>query len=163
MKAKFESDSISIENWYAGSKIPVIFTEIGYLSTDGTNQEPSNYQLQDDMQRKTDLQEQADCYEATFQAVWGKSWLYGMYWWYWQPNPDAGGSNNRDYTPQNKPAQGVLTHWYSLTVEEEAGIQTNDSLSHFTIAISLVAILEAVVIFALLMKLRSLSKTMPKG
>lgn len=82
MTAKFESDSINIETWYAANKIPIIFTEIGYLSTDGTNQEPSTYQLQYDMQRKTDLQEQADCYEATFQAVWNKRWLHGMYWWY---------------------------------------------------------------------------------
>jgi hypothetical protein len=162
MTAKFECDSINIETWYATNKIPIIFTEIGYLSTDGTNQEPSNYQLQYDMQRKTDLQEQADCYEATFHAVWRKSWLYGMYWWYWQQNPNAGGHDNRDYTPQNKPAQGVLTHWYSLTVEE-AEIQMNDYFLPFIIAISLAATLEAAVIFALLKKLRALSKTVPKG
>jgi len=114
MKATWENIANYLDEFYSKVKKPIIFTEIGYLSTDGTNKDPSNYTLQTETGRLIGLQEQADCYEAAFQALWNKSWFYGMYWWYWQTDPDAGGSNNSDYTPQNKPAQGVLTHWYSL-------------------------------------------------
>jgi hypothetical protein len=120
MKANLEIDLISLDLWYTIIRKPIIFTEVGYLSVNGTNQDPSNYKLQEDMRRETDLQEQADCYEATFQAVWIRSWFYGMYWWYWQTNPNAAiplldvnyNKTVRDYTPQNKPAQGVIVHWY---------------------------------------------------
>jgi hypothetical protein len=101
-----------LDSFYSKVHKPIIFTEVGYLSTDGTNQDPSNYRLQYDMSRRTDCQEQADCYEAAFEAVWRKSWFVGMFWWYWQTNPDAGGPNNRDYTPQNKLAQDVIRKWY---------------------------------------------------
>ena len=105
-----------IETWWLDLnetvQKPVIFTEIGYQSVNGTNREPWNYWLM--YSNNLDLQEQTECYEAVFQSVWNKNWLNGMYWWYWQTNPDAGGSNNTDYTPQNKPAQGVIAHWYSF-------------------------------------------------
>jgi hypothetical protein len=114
MKATWDSVASLLQVFYEEVKKPIIFSEIGYLSTDGTSRDPSNYKLQNAPNRMIDLQEQADCYEATFQALWDTTWLYGFYWWYWQPDPDAGGPNNSDYTPQNKPAQGVLAHWYSL-------------------------------------------------
>lgn len=140
---------------------PIIFAEIGYLSTDGTSKDPSNYKLQNVPGRLIDLKEQAECYESAFQALWGKSWFYGFYWWYWQTSPNAGGSNNSDYTPQNKPAEGVLTHWYSLNVKEE--IPSNGSSLFVIIGISIVATVEAYVIFVLWRKLRFLSKSVPKG
>jgi hypothetical protein len=88
---------------------PVIFTEIGYRSGDGTNMAPSNYWT--DM--PVDLQEQRDCYEAAFQTLWNRSWFYGFYWWTWIHDPTKGGLNDSSHTPQNKPAQDVVTQWYS--------------------------------------------------
>ena len=104
-----------LDGWYSSIGVPIIFTEIGYQAVDGANKEPWAWWLM--FSGNLDLQEQADCYEATFLAFENRSWFYGMYWWYWQTNPDAGGSNNKDYTPQNKPAQGVLTHWYHVITE----------------------------------------------
>jgi hypothetical protein len=115
MKETLESISNYLNLFYTKVTKPIIFTEIGYLSANGTNIEPWNYHLMDT--NELDLQEQADCYEAALQALWNRTWLNGTYWWYWQTSPDAGGSNNKDYTPQNKPAQGVLTHWYSVIPE----------------------------------------------
>jgi hypothetical protein len=112
MNAAWQSVAEYLDSFHSRVSKPIIFTEIGYLSTNGTNREPWNYTLQNVSGRLIDLQEQAECYEVAFQALWGKNWFYGFYWWYWQTNPNAGGSNNSDYTPQNKPAQGVLTHWY---------------------------------------------------
>jgi len=98
-----------IETWLSTVNKPVIFTEIGYRSGDGTNMAPSNYWT--DM--PVDLQEQRDCYEAAFQTLWNRSWFYGFYWWTWIHDPTKGGPNDSSHTPQNKPAQDVVTQWYS--------------------------------------------------
>lgn len=100
-----------IETWLSTVNKPVIFPEIGYRSGDGTNAAPSNYWT--DM--PVDLQEQRNCYEASFQALWNRNWFYGFYWWTWTHNPTDGGPNDSSHTPQNKPAQDVVTQWYSKT------------------------------------------------
>ena len=98
-----------IETWLSTVNKPVIFTEIGYRSGDGTNMAPSNYWT--DM--PVDLQEQRDCYEAAFQTLWNRSWFYGFYWWTWVYDPTHGGALDSGHSPQNKPAQEVVTQWYS--------------------------------------------------
>ena len=154
MKTIWENVAGFLESFYQKVEKPIIFSEIGYLSTDGTNKDPSNYKLQEIPGRLIDLQEQADCYEATFETLWNQTWLYGFYWWYWQTNPNAGGSNNSDYTPQNKPAQGVITHWYSLN-----WYSVFDHVEYTVWGFSLVAVVEAAII-GVLWKRR---KTVPKG
>ena len=99
-----------IEEWLSTVNKPVIFTEIGYRSGDVTSMAPSNYWS--DM--SVDLQEQRDCYEAAFQTIWNRSWFHGFYWWTWIHDPTKGGVNDSNHTPQNKPAQDVITYWYSL-------------------------------------------------
>jgi hypothetical protein len=98
-----------MEAWLSTVNKPVIFTEIGYRSGDGTNMAPSNYWSDMDV----DLQEQRDCYEAALQTLWNRSWFHGFYWWTWTYNPEEGGPNDSSHTPQNKPAQEVITQWYS--------------------------------------------------
>ncbi len=145
-----------LDEFHETVKKPVIFTEIGYLSTDGTNTAPSNYRLQNEGGRLIDLQEQADCYEAAFQALWNKSWFYGMYWWYWQTSPDAGGSDNSDYTPQNKPAQGVLAHWYSFNAPHVSeGIEDTVLVIYGLFA---VIVLESIALAILILRKRKLQQ-----
>ena len=83
---------------------PVVFTEIGYRSFDGTNREPYNYQISGQI----DLQEQADCYQAVFDAFAGQDWWRGVFWWNWIPNTTQGGPADSDYTANNKPAENIL-------------------------------------------------------
>ena len=99
-----------IEAWH-DSKVdkPIIFTEIGYRSGDGSNIQPWNWTAQ----LKLDLQEQFDSYLAAFQILWGKPWFYGFYWWIWESDPNAGGPNDTDFTPQNKPVEYLIKSWYS--------------------------------------------------
>jgi hypothetical protein len=40
--------------------------------------------------------------------VWNSPWLAGVYWWKWDTNTKAGGVQNRQFTPQNKPAERIL-------------------------------------------------------
>lgn len=120
MKSTWENIANYLDWFYSEVNRPIIFTEIGYQAVNGTNIQPWNYSLMNT--NELDIQEQADCYEAAFQSLWNRTWLCGMYWWYWQtdPNPTDTARNStlvtmalKDYTPQNKPTQGVITHWYS--------------------------------------------------
>jgi hypothetical protein len=71
---------------------------------------PANYWA--DM--PVDLQEQLDCYEAAFQALWNRSWFYGFYWWTWTHKTAEGGADDSGHSPQNKPTQDRITYWYSM-------------------------------------------------
>ena len=87
---------------------PIIFTEIGYRSIDGTNKAPWDFTLDS----KIDLKEQADCYRAVFEVFWQKQWFNGVYFWNWNANPNQGGKFNKDYTPYNKPAEEIVKEFY---------------------------------------------------
>jgi len=99
----------AIEHWALTIEKPIIFTEIGYRSGDGNNMEPADWMAM----LNPDLQEQFDSYSAAFRALWNKPWFYGFYWWIWESNPDAGGPNDTDFTPQNKPVESLVKRWYS--------------------------------------------------
>ena len=90
---------------------PLIFSEIGYKSTAGANEEPWNYALSNGY----DPTEQEDCYEAYFEVFSAQSaWMKGVFWWEWAVSPP--GSDDTDYTPQNKPAgDTVLPEWFGAT------------------------------------------------
>jgi sugar phosphate isomerase/epimerase len=88
---------------------PFIISEIGYESKDRTNFEPALSWLREGPE---DLEEQADCYQAALEALWGKPWLKGIFWWQWSATsaPWPG-------SPQGKPAEEVLKRFY-LTEEK---------------------------------------------
>ncbi len=98
----------SLTVWQGNIQKPVVFTEIGYRSVDGMNKAPYEWTGTGTI----DLQEQADCYESAFQVFQDKPWFYGMYWWNWTTEPAQGGQTDLNYTPHNKPAEGVLCGWY---------------------------------------------------
>lgn len=97
-----------IEIWQRAINKPVIFTEIGYRSCEFSAARPWD----SFSSGKVDLEIQANSYAAALNILFNRSWCKGMYWWYWRPSPYAGGLNNRDFTPQNKPAQETLISWY---------------------------------------------------
>src|SRR5262245_44006831 len=104
---RFGEDLVAaVENFANSRQKPVIFTEIGYKSTDGTNREPWNFGLSGAL----DTAEQRDCYEAAF-TVWSQksAWMKGFFWWAWPVPPPA--TNDTDYNPRNKPAESVLRTW----------------------------------------------------
>ena len=86
---------------------PVIFTEIGYQSQAGTNQMSSKVNT-----TTLDLQEQANCYQAVFEAFKGKSWWRGVFWWAWDTTLNQGGPQNTGYTGKNKPAEKILQVYF---------------------------------------------------
>jgi uncharacterized protein YjdB len=83
---------------------PVIFTEIGYLSQAGTNEEPYAY----GGSGPSDNTEQQNCYEAMYE-VWSGSAVKGYFWWDWSTSTPSAGDTG--YDPRTKPAQTVLQNW----------------------------------------------------
>lgn len=86
---------------------PVIFTEIGFLSCDGTGEQPWAYPCETAL----DLQEQADLYEGTLTFWEDKPWLKGYFFWRWDDDPNVLASNT-DFMPQNKPAEEILKEFW---------------------------------------------------
>ncbi len=97
-----------IENWQKTIGKPVIFTEIGYRNVDYCAKEPWAF----DDGRPSNCQCQARAYAAALWALASRPWFRGMFWWAWSPWADAGGCCETTFTPQNKPAQQVLTCLY---------------------------------------------------
>lgn len=97
---------IEIEKVHKKFNKPVLFTEIGYRSTDDAAIEPWKWP-QENKEATSSAETQARCYEAFFSTAWKKPWLAGAYFWKWYPH----GSNRLleiDFTPQGKQAEKVL-------------------------------------------------------
>jgi hypothetical protein len=88
---------------------PLIFTEIGYRSILGGAQDPAAYKPTGPV----DLEVQANCYEAALRSVTSQVWFVGMFWWDWSVWPHTGGPIDIGFTPHGKPAEKVLTDWYT--------------------------------------------------
>lgn len=100
---------------------PIIFTEIGYSSRDSAASDPwHSCSWGSDCGHSVNSGLQADCYEAVFQVLSGPGapeWFAGLFWWNWEAFPDAGGYWDRNFTPQWKPAQTILRHYFRSTVD----------------------------------------------
>jgi hypothetical protein len=101
-----------IQSWRNSSwpNKQVFFTEAGYSSFDGTNTYPGLWPPPDSA--AVDVNEQADCYEALLSVCSARPWWRGVFWWNWETDPNAGGLADKHCTPQNKPAQDVVSSHY---------------------------------------------------
>jgi hypothetical protein len=90
----------------------IVFSEFGYLSVNGCA--GKCWEIEKIVQQlPINEQAQANAYEALFRTFGEESWWAGGFLWKWFP---AGlgheGYPERDYTPQKKLAQQVLTKFY---------------------------------------------------
>lgn len=92
---------------------PVLFTEFGYLSVDGSGWR--NWELEQGIEeRNINEQAQANCFEALFSTFQPEDWWAGGFMWKWFPNMRGHeGYPERDYTPQGKLGENTLRKWYS--------------------------------------------------
>lgn len=141
-----------LERWQASIGKPVVFTEVGYASYRGSNTEPGR-KISLVKNPAVSLTEQVNCYEATFRTFYGMPWFRGMYWWRWDTDPNAGGSGDWTYTPQNKLAQEVVTAWYAKDWDNTATSRVETSTARSKVAVSRIPSLvpvAAVVLVALI-------------
>ncbi len=93
-------------------KKPIIFTEYGYMTIDGCagktwELEPKSHLL------PTNEKAQADAIEALLDYFEDKSYWKGGFLWKWYPYPGHYQERgDKDYTPQGKLSEKVLTEWY---------------------------------------------------
>ncbi|MBU1084599.1 MAG: glycoside hydrolase [Candidatus Omnitrophota bacterium] len=94
--------------WRSAVDKPVLFTEIGYACTPEAPYSP--WKVASSGNADTNIQ--ALCYKAFFEVIWNEPWFAGVYWWKWDTNVRSGGRYNRQFTPQNKPAQKIIEAHY---------------------------------------------------
>jgi len=110
----------NLESWQSRWNKPVIFTELGYRSVRHAARSPWDYSFAGEY----DGDLQARAYETVFRVFGNRPWMAGVFWWNWSVT-DNGGFGDTNYSVINKPAEAVVSNWYtaaanpqpSLTVE----------------------------------------------
>jgi len=107
--AGWKDNADQIEAWLKANKIdkPVVFTEIGYCSADGTNIQPWSV-LSNLSEKFIDQQEQADALEAMVAVSSRYPWFKGFYWWNYFPQERW---SPLGYTIRGKKAEEVFSEW----------------------------------------------------
>ena len=101
--AKWKKIQANVLPFVRGQGKPLLFTEIGWCSLENAAKEPWDYTKSAE---PVDLDLQKRLYEGFFEAWYGNPYLGGYGVWEWTPGD--GGSKDRGYTPENKPAEQVL-------------------------------------------------------
>ncbi|MBL4625517.1 MAG: glycoside hydrolase TIM-barrel-like domain-containing protein [Flavobacteriales bacterium] len=92
----------------------ILFTEYGYRSI--AKCAGKHWEIPDNgysYKGNADLNSQTNAYEALYQSIWNQPWFAGGFLWKWYSKKESGGSNNSDFTPQNKPVEKTIRKYYS--------------------------------------------------
>ena len=93
---------------------PILFTEIGYRSIAYAAAEPWRWFDRSELGTEPpDYDLQALLYQAFFEAMWHEPWMAGVIVWKWDGSPRISQRPPLDFTPQDKPAEQVLGHWFT--------------------------------------------------
>jgi hypothetical protein len=95
--------------------MPIILTEVGYMSVDGANVLPGDWSRPGPI----DLHEQADAYQALIESFQGRSWWRGIFWWSLDIHPHQGGADDRGYSFHDKPAEAVVRQFFGTPLITE--------------------------------------------
>jgi hypothetical protein len=92
--------------------VPILFTEYGYLTVDGTTYE--NWKLEKKIgQLQINEKAQADALDAMYSVFSEKGFWAGGFLWKWFPNNMGHeGYMDKDYTPKDKMAEDILKKWF---------------------------------------------------
>lgn len=93
---------------------PVVFTEIGYRSAEGSGWR----QWEIPRDAPVSLDAQTNAYEAFFEAVWPQPWVAGAYPWKWFSYVGHGAVDGNDYDFESKPAAEVIRKAYSANPQQ---------------------------------------------
>ncbi|TVZ26778.1 hypothetical protein JM83_1766 [Gillisia sp. Hel_I_86] len=94
----------------------VLFTEYGYRNTDYATKQPW-----DSSRKETSLNYdlQSNALMALYREFWREEWFSGGFLWKWfHKHEQAGGMENNQFTPQNKPALKVVKGFYGETIRD---------------------------------------------
>ncbi|NOY70894.1 MAG: hypothetical protein GXP14_00720 [Gammaproteobacteria bacterium] len=89
---------------------PLLLTEVGYKSAQGTTREPWQWPNPD---ATPDSEIQARAYRAILDSFSEQSeWFSGLFWWNWLTEPEPGQKFQNGFTPQGKKAEKVLGEYW---------------------------------------------------
>lgn len=109
LKSGWKKHIKELDKYARKQQKPVLFTEIGYQSTDFSTQKPWESYSQ-----KPDNEElQANAFKAFFESIWNEKWLAGAMVWKWFPMMEKGKKSRDKYSPQNKPAESVIQDFWA--------------------------------------------------
>lgn len=94
---------------------PVVLTELGYVSQNGTNRDPWNYLIDVDA---IDLAEQEQCFRAFLAVAPSLEFLRGAYFFDYF---ETGGPDDHTYSPRGKPAFAQWQRWAGHAPVESRG------------------------------------------
>ncbi|MEL6812019.1 MAG: glycoside hydrolase TIM-barrel-like domain-containing protein [Bacteroidota bacterium] len=85
---------------------PILFTEYGYRSVDFAGKEPWKSDIN---MTEVNLEAQSNLTQALFTELYKEDWFAGGFIWKWFINHEkSGGSDNNQFTPQNKPVEALI-------------------------------------------------------
>ena len=114
LRRGFETALDELRKLHERHEKPVLLTEIGYASTKSPWTKPHASDKADEVSGA----DQARAYEVAFTALEDETdWIRGMYWWKWPTDLGRGGDEHRGFTPNGKPAEGVLRRWYGARLQ----------------------------------------------
>lgn len=113
LKKKWRSHVKMLSKYSKKVRRPILFTEYGYLSVDGCA--GKTWELEKKVKQLSINQEaQATAYDALYSELWLEDFWAGGFLWKWFPlNEGHEGYIERDYTPQDKEAEKVITRWFT--------------------------------------------------
>ena len=106
---KWKTEMISVSN---KMNKKILFTEFGYRSVDFSGKEP--WKSHRNM-TVVNLEAQTVLTQALFEEIWKEEWFAGGFIWKWFINhKKEGGVEDNQFTPQNKPVEGVIQDYYKI-------------------------------------------------
>lgn len=106
-----DNQSKELRNFTEQHDTPLWIAEIGMASRQGAFQEPWEWQSKESQEGLVDELLQAQVLHFWLEALEG-GWNRGVLVWAWYNAPNAGGSIDNGFSPQNKMAENILAcHW----------------------------------------------------
>ncbi|MEO8773107.1 MAG: glycoside hydrolase TIM-barrel-like domain-containing protein [Gelidibacter sp.] len=88
----------------------ILFTEFGYRSVDYAAKAPWK---SDREMINVNLDAQSNAMQSLFEEIWDEDWFAGGFLWKWfHRHENVGGETDSQFTPQNKPAENVISEFY---------------------------------------------------
>jgi len=107
----FSKLAFKLKLFYKKHNKQILFTEYGFRSMDYCT---AGHWDQEYRNVAVNLVGQANAFDALFQSIWHQSWFAGGFIWKWHYNHSmAGGKDDSHFTPQNKPAEEILSKYFS--------------------------------------------------
>lgn len=106
----WEKHKMAIKTISETNNKPILFTEFGYRSVDFTGKKPWSF---DRSMNVVNFEAQNNATKALFKTFWQEDWFAGGFLWKWFIEHDkAGGENDSQFTPQNKPVEIIIKEFY---------------------------------------------------